>query len=139
MIKFIKMSESAKIPVLKNEGDAGFDLSSMHEHVIRPGSRENISTGISVEMPPGVRGEIWPRSGMAMRSGIDVLGGLIDSGYRGELIVVLINHGYCELKIEPGDRIAQIVFSPTITDAEEWRGTVSETERGDSGFGSTGK
>lgn len=139
MIKFIKMNKNAVIPTLAKEGDAGFDLSSMTYCVIPPGDRAVIYTGISVEMPPNVRGEIWPRSGLAVQRGIDILGGMIDSGYRGELMVCLINHGAEPLAINVGDRIAQIVFSPTITDAIEWHGTVSETERGSSGFGSSGK
>ena len=139
MIKFIKTDEKALIPKLAHEDDSGFDLSSIHEHVIRPGGRELISTGISCEMPPGYTGRISPRSGLAVKFGIDVLGGVIDAPYRGELMVCLINHGAYPFLVSPGDRIAQIVFTPILTDAVEWKGTVSETERGASGFGSTGK
>jgi dUTP pyrophosphatase len=138
MIKFMRMNKNAVIPKLAKEGDAGFDLSSMTECVLQSGARVVIKTGISVEIPPSARGEIWPRSGLAVNHGIGILGGMIDSGYRGELMACLINHGHEPLVINIGDRIAQIVFSPTITDADEWHGTVSETERGADGFGSTG-
>ena len=139
MIKFIKTHEKAIIPKLAHEGDSGFDLSSINGHAIPPGCRAVISTGISVEMPPTHTGRISPRSGLAVRYGIDVLGGVIDSGYRGELKVCLINHGISEtLQVSPGDRIAQIVFTPVLTESVEWEGTVSETDRGADGFGSTG-
>ena len=134
MIKFIKLNDQAVVPKLAHDGDAGFDLSADNSFSIDPFCREMVTTGISVEMAPGLRGEIWPRSGLAARHGIDVLGGMIDSCYRGQLIAILINHGPETFEIKPGERIAQIVFSPTITQAIEWTGTVSETDRGAGGF-----
>ena len=139
MIKFIKMNKNAVIPTLAKEGDAGFDLSSMTSCMLEPGKRVLIGTGISVEMTPCTRGEIWPRSGLAVHHGIGILGGMIDSGYRGELMVCLINHSDEPFAINIGDRIAQIAFSLTIADSMQWLGPGSKVRRGGSGFGSSGK
>ena len=97
-----------------------------------------INTGIGTEFSPGVVGIIKPRSGIAVKFGIDVLAGTIDSDYRGEIRVCLINHGDIEFNIHVGDRIAQILFMPIITETCEG-GYLSETERGIGGFGSTGR
>ena len=139
MIKFIKMKDNAVIPTIANDGDAGFDISSIDKHVIRAGGRELIATGISVEIPPTHYGRVSPRSGLAVKHGIDVGAGVVDSSYRGELMVLLFNHGHEPFIINEGDRIAQMVFNPVMTESMEWHGTASETERGADAFGSTGK
>jgi dUTP pyrophosphatase len=139
MIKIILLDESAKIPVRFNPTDAGADLFSLEDFNLKPGERKTIRTGVSLEIPEGYYGRIAPRSGLASKQGIDVLAGVIDSSYRGEVKVVLLNtdkdnsfHG------TKGDRIAQLIierhFNLPFVLAEE----LSESERGSGGFGSTG-
>ena len=140
MIKAFKLTELAIIPTQGSEGAAGYDLYASHATTIIAGYREMVKTGISLEMPPSMGGLIWPRSGLALRHGIDVGAGLVDNDYRGEIKVLLFNHSPFDFRIEKGDRIAQIVFQ-NVYDAPliECSGSMSETERGAGGFGSTGK
>ncbi len=139
MISFKKLTESATTPKRATEGSAGFDLyfSESKPVVIPAGMRVTLSTGIACKIPMGFCGQIWPRSGLASR-GIDVLGGLIDCDYRGEIKVMLINHSPNMLTIDPGERIAQLVVSVFLEDAQEVE-HLDDTERGTGGFGSTGK
>ena len=140
-----------KIPVVRSdpriplfaaahEGDAGVDMAANEAHTVGVGETVIVGTGISMAIPVGYAGFVLPRSGLAVRHGVTVANapGLIDSGYRGELRVGLINHGSEPFSIEPGDRIAQLVImkveSPTFVDAT----TLDDTARGDGGFGSTG-
>lgn len=139
MIKVSKLFESAIIPTRGTEGAAGFDLYASHAITIPAGDRSLVDTGISMEIPPGMAGLIWPRSGMAVKRGIDTGAGVIDSDYRGEIKVLLFNHTPFNFKVEMGDRIAQIVFQSVYAgDLIEHNGGVSETDRGAGGFGSTG-
>jgi dUTP pyrophosphatase len=137
MIKFIRMSDTAIVPTRGSDGAAGYDLSSNEEIEIPAGCRALVATGISTEYADNVGARIMARSGLSVR-GVDIGAGLVDSDYRGEIKALLINNGSGSLFVRQGDRIAQIVFFPIITDAIEWHGTVSETERGADGFGSTG-
>jgi dUTP pyrophosphatase len=137
MIKFIRMSESAIVPTRGSDGAAAYDLFANEEIEIPAGCRALVATGVSTEFDDSVGAKIFPRSGLSVR-GIDIGAGVIDSDYRGEIKALLINNGSGSLFVNYGDRIAQIVFFPIITDAIEWCGTVSETERGAGGFGSTG-
>ena len=137
-----KLSPNACIPTYGTEFSAGADLySGMSEAVtVMPGTTEFIKTGIAMEIPAGLVGLIYARSGMACKKGLAPANkvGVIDSDYRGELMVALHNHSQSPVTIEPGDRIAQLVLTPYITaefvEAEE----LSDTVRGDGGFGSTG-
>lgn len=138
MIKYIKMTETARDLTRGSEGAAGFDICADECNFILPRARKAIKTGISLEMSDGILCRVSPRSGLAVRHGIGVLAGVIDPDYRGEIIVVLMNHGDETFQFNNGDRIAQLVFSPVLTCVTEWTGTFSETERGASGFGSTG-
>lgn len=138
MIKFIKMNKSANIPMRGSDGAAGYDLFAAEQIDIPSGTRALVKTGISTEFLDSIQANIRPRSGLSVR-GIDVGAGLIDSDYRGEIKVLLINNSHELFRVNFYDRIAQIVFSPVLTCAVEWQGTVSETERGAGGFGSTGK
>jgi dUTP pyrophosphatase len=108
--------------------------------VILPGGRAKIPTGLFMEIPPGYEGQVRPRSGLALRSGVTVLNspGTIDSDYRGELEVILINFGGESFRVKNGDRIAQMVISPVYRIEIAEAGTLSETQRGAGGFGSTG-
>jgi len=139
-IKFKKIHEDAILPT-KKDGDACFDLYSVTTESLMPGKRFLYKTGLTMEMPLFIEATIRPRSGMAIRDGITVLNtpGTIDSTYRGEIGIELINHGDCVFHISAGDRIAQmrfgIVMNVTFTEVKE----LGETERGEGGFGSTGK
>jgi len=137
MIKFIKMNPSATLPRRGSDGAAGYDLYAAEQIEIPGGTRALVKTGISTEFLDSIQANIRPRSGLSVK-GIDVGAGLIDSDYRGEIKALLINNSHELLRINVNDRIAQIVFSPVLTCAVEWHGTVSETDRGHGGFGSTG-
>ena len=129
-----KLTPNAIIPTYGTEYSAGADLySGMTEAVtINPGTTEFIKTGIAMEIPAGLVGLIYARSGMACKIGV------IDSDYRGEIIVALHNHSDAAVTIEPGDRVAQIVLAPYITAAFNEVEELSDTVRGEGGFGSTG-
>jgi len=130
------------IPMLRaaHVGDAGADLSASHAHTIAPGETVLVGTGLSMAIPHGYAGFVLPRSGLAIERGVTVANapGLIDSGYRGELRVGLINHSDSAFVINAGDRIAQLVVmaveTPVFVEVEQ----LDETERGAGGFGSTG-
>ena len=134
-----KLTKSATVPTKNNTSDAGWDLYAVEDAVINSGDRTTIATGVAMAIPEGYVGLIWPRSGLAVKSGVDVFAGVIDSGYRGEIKVCLYNSSKEELKITTGDRIAQILFqeipsfSLTIVDS------LDITERGGDGFGCSGK
>jgi dUTP pyrophosphatase len=134
--------DPGSIPRYQSEGAAGADLTAALDRdiVLAPGERVLVPTGIVLEIPPGFEGQIRPRSGLAVRHGVTVLNapGTIDSDYRGEIKVVLINLGKESFVIKSGERIAQIVLS-AVTKADFIHGGgVAETKRGSGGFGSTG-
>lgn len=139
-MKFKLLTDSAIPPTKGHTFDAGWDLHADEHIAIPPGTRQVVRTGIALDIPQGYAGLIWPRSGLAARSGIDVLGGVVDSGYQGEVQVVLINHGEFTFTAAPGARIAQIVFQPILLgglfQVEEFQ---DQTTRGENGFGSTGQ
>ena len=124
---------------LTNEpGKAGCDIHATESGTIYPGERKLISTGLTIAINPGTAGIIKPHSGLAVKFGIDVLAGVIDSSYRGEVKVLLINHGDRFYEYEYWDRIAQLIVVPCFTGIFE-QAEMDETERGDNGFGSSGK
>ena len=137
-----RLNESAQRPSRAHEGDAGLDLYACEAAHIGPGERWSIGTGVGVEIPEGHAGLVLPRSGLARDHGIALVNapGLIDSGYRGELRVLLLNTDPAEtFRVEPGDRIAQLVLTPVVTaDVVETRG-LTESARGEGGFGSSGR
>ncbi len=122
------------------EEDAGMDLCAVEEVTLGPGQWRDVGTGLVVEIPPGYEGQVRPRSGLALRHGVTMLNspGTIDPGYRGEVRVLVINHGPSEFHIRPGDRIAQLVVGSYA--AVEWQAEedLSASMRGEGGFGSTG-
>ena len=129
------------LPSRQTTGSAGFDLASAEpDFVLAPGERRLVSTGLAVEIPPGIEGQVRPRSGLALRHGITMPNapGTIDSDYRGEVRVILQNLGTEPVTIVRGDRIAQVVFAryetPELVDATE----LEQSSRGAGGFGSTG-
>lgn len=135
-----KINEKAIAPFAAHKGDAGLDLFSVEETVIKPNERKLIHTGIKIQLPENTEGQIRPRSGLALKHGITVLNspGTIDEGYRGEIGVILINHGSGEFKVEEGMKIAQLVIKPIIQVEVTEVLELTETTRGEGGFGSTG-
>lgn len=137
-VRFKKLHPDAKVPVRATDGAAGFDLHSTQRIDVPPGQRMLLPTGIACAIPEGWCGQVWPRSGLAVKHGIDRLAGLIDSDYRGELHVSLVNHGQDTWEVKEGERIAQLVFVQVLTTAIEVE-DLDDTARGVGGFGSTGK
>jgi dUTP pyrophosphatase len=133
-----KLTYDAILPTRGSDGAVGYDLYSNCDGVIEGGNRGLISTGIAVSLPPGVYGRVAPRSGLAMKNGIQVGAGVIDPDYTGELKVLLFNHGSKDLEVKMGDRVAQLILERCETPPVEEIGLLQETIRGDGGFGSTG-
>lgn len=129
----------SSIPQYAHAGDAGADITASERTVIPPGERLLVATGVRLEIPEGHVGLIWPRSGLAVKKGIDCGAGVIDSHYRGEVKVLLFNHSDSEFQIEPGDRIAQILIQKVERVQFLPTDQLSETARNEGGFGSTGK
>ena len=127
------------LPEYGSDGAAGADLRASEALVIPPGGRAAVPTALRLEIPPGHAGLVWPRSGLAVRHGIDTLAGVIDSDYRGEVRVVLVNHGDEPFAIAAGDRIAQLLVQRVERAAFRAVEGVANTERGTGGFGSTGR
>ena len=130
----------AHIPTKAHADDAGWDLYANENVVIYPGDRMVIKTGIALAIPSGYYGRIAPRSGLAVKNGIDVLAGVVDAGYRNEIGVVLINHHFDkQFPIAKGDRIAQIIFERVDPFGLELVPELNSAERGMGGFGSSGQ
>lgn len=141
-VNFRKLNERAVTPEYQTEGSAGFDLHSTESLTIEPNSSALVGTGLAFETPKGYEIQIRPRSGLALKNSITVLNspGTIDSDYRGEIKVILINHGSNPFSIEAGDRVAQAVINRYETVKEFLEvNELSATERASKGFGSTGK
>jgi dUTP pyrophosphatase len=139
--KVKKLKENAIIPKYANPGDAGMDFFSTEKYFLKSGERTLVSTGIQVEFPHGYELQIRPRSGLALKKGISLVNtpGTIDAGYRGEIGIIIINHGKEDFEINPGDKIAQGVLNKVeFADIEEVS-ELGESERGSGGFGSSGK
>jgi dUTP pyrophosphatase len=137
----IQLLDGAQPPTYQTSGAAGMDLHSTRQVPLFPGRRTLVPTGIKLAIPEGYEGQIRPRSGLALKYGISVVNspGTIDSDYRGEIGVILINHGEDTVTLDAGERIAQIVFTPVVQAAFTQVEDISQfsTERGDGGFGST--
>ena len=131
----------AKLPNYAHIGDAGMDIYSIVDYILQPTEAKLIGTGISVELPYGYEMQIRPKSGIAAKSGVTVLNtpGTIDAGYRGEVGVILINHSKKPYEIKKGEKIAQAVFKKFEIAELEVVEELSDTSRGEGGFGSTGK
>ncbi|MGK7954996.1 MAG: dUTP diphosphatase [Crocosphaera sp.] len=139
-LKIIKLNPKAIIPKYEHDNDSGLDLVSIETVEILPRESQLIKTGISIELPPNTEAQIRPRSGLALKHQITVLNtpGTIDEGYRGEIGVILINHGKTAFKVTQGMRIAQMVIAPVIRVKIEEVEELNNTMRGKGGFGSTG-
>jgi dUTP pyrophosphatase len=139
-IKIKRLKEQAILPFYEHLYDSGLDLISIEEIEILPGDSYLVPTGIAIELPPGTEAQIRPRSGLALKHQITVLNtpGTIDEGYRGEIGVILINHGKQTFKVTKGMKIAQMVIAPVIRVEIEEVDQLSDSSRGTGGFGSTG-
>ena len=140
MIKVKLLSKDAKVPTKAHSSDAGWDIyASDLAQPVYPHKRRLISTDISIAIPDGYCGLIWPRSGLSVKKGIDVLAGVIDSGYRGEIKVCLLNTSDQIVHIHPGDRIAQLIIQK-VEDVKFLEvDNLDDTDRGEGGFGSSGE
>jgi dUTP pyrophosphatase len=136
-------TNSFELPKYQTEGSVGMDLSAFigADIVIKPNERELIPTGIAISLPQNIEGQVRPRSGLALKYGITVLNtpGTIDSDYRGEIKVILINHGKEDFLVKNNDRIAQLVFSEVVKVSLDEVDDLDQTLRDKKGFGSTGK
>jgi len=141
-IRILKKHPDAIIPQYATAGASGLDLHARipHDIYLQPGVRFTCPVGIGIELPEGFEAQVRGRSGMAKNHGVTVLNspGTVDADYRGEICAILINHGDQAFKIEPNQRIAQLVIAPVVRVELVQDGELTETERGDGGFGSTG-
>jgi dUTP pyrophosphatase len=140
ILKIKKLSDGAHLPAYAHPGDSGLDLFAAEHVVIAPSESMLVKTGISIELPKGTEAQVRPRSGLALKHKVTVLNspGTIDEGYRGEVGVIMINHGRTEFVIEPGSKIAQMVIQPVLNVQVVESEALSDTSRGTGGFGSTG-
>ncbi|MBE9047415.1 dUTP diphosphatase [Pleurocapsales cyanobacterium LEGE 10410] len=138
-IKILKLNDAAIIPRYSHPGDAGLDLFAVEEQEILPGETKLIKTGIAIALEPGTEAQIRPRSGLALKHSVTVLNspGTIDAGYRGEIKVILINHGKNPFQIIPKMKIAQMVIASFIQAKVSVVNQLNLTSRGIDGFGST--
>lgn len=136
-----KLTETAIVPSYQTDGAAGFDLHASKTYLIGPRERTLVGTGLAFEIPKGFEMQIRPRSGLALKNGIGVVNspGTVDSDYRGEVGVILINHGNSNFIVNVGDRIAQGVIASVPQANFKVADNLSETARGEGGFGSTNK
>lgn len=139
ILKIKKLHESATLPSYAHPGDAGLDLFALDDFLLEPGERGAIPTGAAMEIPPGHVGLIWDKGGVAINSGIKTLAGVIDSGYRGEVLVCLINLSKEKFTFKKGEKVAQMIIQKkekmTVREVKK----LSDASRGEGRFGSTGK
>ncbi len=140
LLKRLPHGEGLALPAYATAGAAGMDVVSAEDVTIAPGARHAVATGLALAIPPGFEIQVRPRSGLALKHGITVPNtpGTIDSDYRGELKVILINHGAEDFAIRRGDRVAQLVLAPVTRGAWVEVDELDSTARGEGGFGSTG-
>jgi dUTP pyrophosphatase len=141
-LEFRRIDPTVPLPSYAHPGDAGLDLASNVDVEMGPGKRATVPTGLAVAIPEGHAGLVLPRSGLATRHGLTLANapGLIDAGYRGEIIIAVVNLDLVEpVKIARGDRIAQLVVVPIAAVDPAWADELPPTTRGEGGFGSTGR
>ena len=138
-IKVKKLHPDAIIPNIAHEGDAGADLFAVESVTLNPGERGQVPTGLALELPLGFVSLIWDKSGLSHKSGIKTLGGVVDSGYRGEYMVGVINLGDQPYTFEKGHKVAQLLVQKVESPIFEEVIELADTSRGVEGFGSTGK
>lgn len=137
-IRVKKLHPDAKVPAFAHPGDAGMDLYAVEDMVLAPGERGSVPTGIAIALPDGYVSLVWDKSGPSHKFGVKTLGGVLDSGYRGEYLIGLVNLGQEKFEIKKGQKIAQLLIQkverPEIEETDE----LDDTSRGARGFGSTG-
>ncbi|WP_232491502.1 dUTP diphosphatase [Novosphingobium kaempferiae] len=140
MVKILPHGQGLDLPAYATEGAAGMDVVSAEDVTIAPGGRHAVATGLSVAIPAGYEIQVRPRSGLALKHGISVPNspGTVDSDYRGEVKIILINHGAEGFDIRRGDRVAQLVLAPVTRASWVAVEELDDTARGEGGFGSTG-
>src|SRR5918911_4760758 len=136
-LQFMKLDAAARLPTRGSRFAAGLDLYAIERLVIRARGRAAVRTGLAVAIPHGFYGRVAPRSGLAGRHGLDVLAGVIDADYRGEILCALVNLGAEPFEVEPGARVAQLVVEAIASPDPAWAEELEETDRGAGGFGST--
>jgi dUTP pyrophosphatase len=137
-LTFKRLDDRAVLPSRGSEAAAGLDLYSIENVVIAPTERALVRTGLAVAIPVGHYGRVAPRSGLATRHGLDVMAGVIDADYRGEILCLLINSGSEQIELAEGSKICQLIIEKIITPEAVWSEEISDTARGAGGFGSTG-
>ena len=137
-IKIKKLKENAIIPSYAHQGDAGLDIFSAEDYVVPTGKRQLVSTGIAMEYPEGYFTSIRGKSGLAVKKGICILGGVVEHTYRGEYGVIVLNSGDEDFIIKAGDKIAQVLIQPIVSAEIEKVEELGDSIRGDGAFGSTG-
>jgi len=137
----VQLEEGATLPQYQTAGAAGMDVTCTHDVVLQPGERASVGTGLRVMIPEGYEIQVRPRSGLAIRHGLTMVNspGTIDSDFRGEIKIILINLGQNVVTLSKGDRVAQFVLAPVVTAHPIAVEQLDDTPRGESGFGSTGK
>lgn len=138
VLKFKQLDPRAILPTRGSSASAGLDLYSIEDITIEPHQRILARTGLAVAVPVGFYGRLAPRSGLAVKNGLDVLAGVIDSDYRGEVCCALLNTGDAPLALPQGSRLCQLIVEQIITPSPAWAQDLDETVRGAGGFGSTG-
>lgn len=137
VLRFKKLDSRAVLPQRGSVLAAGLDVCSIEDIELGPKQRTTAKTGLAVAIPPGFYGRIAPRSGLASKHGLDVLAGVIDSDYRGEILCLLYNTGDEPIKLAAGSKICQLILEQIITPEAAWATDLDETARGAGGFGST--
>ncbi len=139
-VKVVRLVESAKLPRYEHEDDSGLDLFAIAPQTINPSQTALVPTGIAIEIPNGTEAQVRPRSGLALKHSITLLNtpGTVDAGYRGEIGVIMINHGKEPFEVLAGMKIAQMVIAPVLRAELEEVESLSDSVRGEGGFGSTG-
>jgi dUTP pyrophosphatase len=140
LVKRLPHFDGLDLPAYATDGAAGMDVLAAEDVMLAPGARHAVATGLAVAIPAGYEMQVRPRSGLALKHGITVPNtpGTIDSDYRGELKVILINHGSAPFEVRRGDRVAQLVLAPVVRAGWLKVDELDETARGEGGFGSTG-
>ena len=138
LLKVKRLNPDAKLPGYGHVGDAGLDLFSVKDITLEPGGTLAVPTGIALAIPPGFVGLIWDKSGISL-SGVHRLAGVVDAGYRGEVKVVMTNLGQRDFVFEKGMKIAQMLIQPVAEVSVEEADDLEKSERGEGGFGSTGR
>lgn len=138
-IKIKRLVDGATVPSFAHEGDAGLDLHASEDVLIAPGARKAVPIGLAFEIPVGFAGLVWDRSGLALKEGISTMAGVIDAGYRGEVKVILYNTTEKYYQVTRRDRVAQMIIQKVEHPKIEAVSMLQESQRGEGGFGSSGK